>query len=85
VCITRVGKVLTVSEGTATVRFFDGRESESVDISFLRGVKRGTYVEVYGNLALSILSVLEAKSKLKAWEEVRKAAMLPSLRHGDSS
>jgi hydrogenase maturation factor len=84
VCVTRVGKVLSVARGTAAVRFFDGRENSEVDVSVLKDVENGSFVEVYGNLALSILRKAEAKKRLEAWEEVRRAAMLPPVRHGKS-
>jgi hydrogenase maturation factor len=83
VCVTRVAKVLSVIEGNAAVKFFDGRENGDVDVSVLEGVKKGAYVEVYGNLALSVLEVAEAKRRMEAWREVRRAAMLPSIRRGN--
>jgi hydrogenase maturation factor len=85
VCVTRVGKVLSVSGKTAAVRFFDGRENSEVDVSVLRGAKSGSYVEVYGNLALSLLGSAEAKMRLETWKEVRKAAMLPPIRSDGES
>lgn len=75
-CITRVGKVLSVAGGKAKVEFFDDRVLGDVDVAVVGEVKRGAFVEVFGNLALSVLSPPEARKRKKAWEEVRRAAML---------
>jgi hydrogenase maturation factor len=76
-CITRVGRVTSAAKGLAEVEFFDGRALGNVDVSMVRGVGRGTYVEVYGNLALSVLGAAEARKRKAAWKEIRKAAMMP--------
>ncbi len=78
-CITRVGKVRSVSGGVATVRFFDQREVSNVVVSVLENVKVGGFVEVYGNLALSVLTPVEAKRRESAWREVRNAALMPPV------
>ena len=72
-CIARVGKVVELSDGSATVEFFDGRTLEGVDLTVARG-RVGSYVEVFGNVALSILGTSEVRSRRRAWAEVRKAA-----------
>lgn len=66
---------MSVSDGKARVEFFDGRALDNVDVSVVNA-GAGEYVEVFGNLALSVLSASEARSKKKAWMEVRKAAAL---------
>ncbi len=76
-CITRVGKVLTASRGMAKVEFFDRKSLAEVDVSMVGGASKGVYLEVFGNLALSVLSAAEAKRREAAWREVRKAAMMP--------
>ncbi len=73
-CVTRAGKVTSVSNGRARVDFFDGRALDDVDVSMVRA-KAGEFVEVFGNLALSVLSASEARNRKRAWEVVRKAAM----------
>jgi hydrogenase maturation factor len=73
-CVTRAGKVVSASKGRARVEFFDGRALDEVDLCVVNAHK-GDFVEVFGNLALSILSPSEARSKKKAWAEVRKAVM----------
>jgi hydrogenase maturation factor len=77
VCITRVGRVTSVSKGQAVVRFFDGRELDEIDVSVVRGAKVGSFVEVFGNMALSLLSSAEARRRREAWDEVMRAAALP--------
>ena len=71
-CVTRAGKAVTVSEGSARVKFFDGRTLDGVDVSMVRA-RQGDFVEVFGNLALSILTPAEARSKKRAWAEVTQA------------
>ena len=74
-CVTRVGKVISESQGKASVHFFDGRTLEGVDISMVTAVQ-GDFVEVFGNLALSIVSSSDAKKRKAAWKEVREAAIV---------
>jgi hydrogenase maturation factor len=79
VCIARVGRALSVSDGRARVEFFDGRGLDDVDVSVVKAAP-GDFVEVFGNLALSILSRAEARRRKDAWAEVRRAAMMPPAR-----
>ncbi len=76
VCVTRVGKVLSTSSGKAMVELFDSKEVAHVDVSLLRRVSKGTYVEVFGNLALSQLTPAQARTRKQAWREVRRAALM---------
>jgi hydrogenase maturation factor len=73
-CITRAGRVVEASHGRGRVDFFDGRSLDDVDLSVV-GAEEGAYVEVFGNMALSVLSPGEAKKKRRAWTAVRRAAM----------
>jgi hydrogenase maturation factor len=66
--------VVDASDGRGKVEFFDGRSLGDVDLSVV-GAKKGDYVEVFGNLALSVLTSVEARNKRKVWTAVRKAAM----------
>jgi len=77
-CVTRAGKAVAVSEGRARVDFFDGRTLDGVDVSMVRA-RRGDFVEVFGNLALSVLTPAEARSKKKAWAEVKKAMSMETV------
>ena len=62
-----------LAEGRGRVEFFDGRSLDEVDFSVV-GASVGSYVEVFGNMALSVLSAAEARSRRKAWSEVRRAS-----------
>ena len=73
VCIARVGRVVEASSGRGTVKFFDGGTSDDIDLTMAKA-GRGAYVEVFGNLALSVLSTSDAKLRRKEWTAVRKAA-----------
>jgi len=75
-CVTRAGKVVSASQGRARVEFFDGRALDDVDISVV-DAKKGAFVEVFGNLALGVLSPAEAKRRKQAWTEVAKAVGTP--------
>ena len=72
---------MAVSRGRARVEFFDGRAMDDVDVSVV-DAGRGEFVEVFGNLALGILSPSEARTRKKAWDDVRRAAALPQARSG---
>ena len=72
-CVTRAGKAVSVSNGRARVEFFDGKALDDVDVSVV-GAKKGEFVEVFGNLALSVLSTADARARKRAWREVREAA-----------
>jgi hydrogenase maturation factor len=72
-CTTRVGKIIETSKKSAQVEFFDGRTLDGIDISLL-AAKPGSYVEVFGNLALSVLSEADARRRRSLWKAVTKAA-----------
>jgi hydrogenase maturation factor len=74
-CIARVGKATSVKDGKGSVEFFDGRTLEGVDVKLVKA-RVGDYVEVFANVALSVLSTGEARRRREAWEEVREAAMV---------
>ena len=71
-CIARVGRVVEAEKGRGTAEFFDGRALKDVDIA-MAGAGTGAYVEVFGNLALSVISAADARVRRKEWEAVRKA------------
>lgn len=62
-------------DGRASVEFFDGRALDAVDVSVVNA-KRGEVVEVFGNMALSVLSPSEARGRKAAWSEIRRAARI---------
>jgi hydrogenase maturation factor len=76
-CITRAGRAVSVSRGRARVEFFDGRALDGVDVTLV-DAKKGQFVEVFGNMALSLLTPAEARSKKQAWAEVARAVAAES-------
>jgi hydrogenase maturation factor len=74
-CIARVGRVIALSKDMARVQFFDNTTLDGVNVSMVKA-KQGTYLEVYANVALSVLSTKEAASRKKDWLMIRKAAGL---------
>ena len=72
-CIARVGKVLSVADSSATIRFLDGRVTDGVDISVV-GAQEGAYVEVMGNFALSVLTKEQLRERKAAWALIQQAA-----------
>ena len=55
--------------------FFDGRALDGVDVSMVAAA-RGDFVEVFGNLALSVITPSDAKKRRAAWKEIREAAIV---------
>ncbi len=73
-CITRVGKIVSLKESkSATVRLLgDGKIVEDVDVSMIKA-KLNSFVEVYANLALRKLSTAEAEERSQVWVEIMRA------------
>ncbi|MEM3185675.1 MAG: HypC/HybG/HupF family hydrogenase formation chaperone [Conexivisphaerales archaeon] len=71
-CIARVGRILSINDKSARVGFFDGRVEDGIDIAMIE-VKEGSFVEVFGKLALSKLSNAEARRRKSAWVELRRS------------
>jgi len=76
-CVTRAGRAVSVSNGRARVEFFDGIALDDVDVTLV-DAKKGQFVEVFGNMALSLLTPAEARSKKQAWAEVARAVAAES-------
>lgn len=70
-CVTRVAKVVSVAGDKAVVRLADGRELREVDVSMV-DAKRGCYVEVFADQALSMLTEEEAALRSELWKELMK-------------
>lgn len=67
--------VASSTKGRATVKLFDGRTLEGVDVSYVRAPK-GAFVEVFGGLALSVLTDKEARRRRAAWRDVMDGAKI---------
>lgn len=70
-CVTRVAKVVSVVGDKAVVRLADGREIADVDVSMV-DAKRGGYVELFADQALSTLTEEEASLRAELWKELEK-------------
>ena len=77
-CVTRVGRVISTRGKKARIQFFDGRTSDEVDIS-VSPARRGSYVEIFGSVALSVLSPTEARRREAVWQQIKKAAAAERL------
>lgn len=70
-CITRVGRVLSISGSRAEVLFFGKDSPHGVDISMVKEeIKKNCYVEVFGDVALKKLAGKEAERRKQLWVEV---------------
>ena len=74
-CITRVGRVLSKDGIKAIVKFLDDNLKREVDVSMLADVKKNSYVEIFSDTALNILTQREALWKKKIWIELRQKAI----------
>jgi hydrogenase maturation factor len=69
-CITKVGKIVAIQKARATVKLVgDDRMVDNIDVSMV-DAKVNSYVELYANLALGILSGREANQRKRTWLEV---------------
>ena len=72
-CISRVGKVLSIDKTRAEIQLLgDDRIVEEVDISMI-AAKIDSYVEVFANIALSVISTRDAMKRKKMWVAVMNA------------
>jgi hydrogenase maturation factor len=71
VCVTRVAKVESVKGGEALVRFADNDATRLVDVSMVEA-KKGGYVEVFADQALSSLTEEEASWRKQVWSELKQ-------------
>lgn len=70
-CVTRVAKVISAKDGKAQVRFLESGATRVVDISMV-DVRKGGYVEVFADQALSTLTKAEADWRKQVWSELRE-------------
>lgn len=73
-CVARVGRVVSTGGKKAQIRFFDRRTSSDVDLS-VTPARKGAYVEVFGNVAPSVLNRAEARRREAAWQQIKKVAV----------
>jgi hydrogenase maturation factor len=71
-CITRVGKILSITGSMARVEFLDDKAIRDIDVSMVEGIRKNAFVEVFADSALTILTAREAQWRKKLWLEMRK-------------
>jgi hydrogenase maturation factor len=68
-CITKAAKILSVKDGGARARFLDSGALRDIDVSLV-DAKKGSYVEVFADHAISPLSREEAERKAELLVQV---------------
>lgn len=71
-CVTRAAKVLSLQGDTAKVRFLDSNAEGEIDVSFVVP-RTNSYVEVFADHAIGLMSRSEAESKKKLLLELANA------------
>ncbi len=61
-CVTRVGRVLSIKSTAASVLYLDSGEVGEVDVSMVRA-RKGSYVEVFADQAIGRITKREAEFK----------------------
>jgi len=61
-CLTKAARVLSIGGPTARVRFLDSATVGEVDVSMV-DAKKGSYVEVFADRAIRLISKKEAEYK----------------------
>jgi len=74
-CITRLGRVLALNGSRVTVEFLDTELIKDIDVSMVKSVARNSFVEVFGDVALCLISPRQVKSRQKLAIEIRKRAV----------
>ena len=69
-CISGVGKIVSTNKSKAKVQLLgDERIVDDIDISMINA-KIDSYVEVFANIAISVITTREALRRKKMWIEV---------------
>jgi hydrogenase maturation factor len=71
VCITRVGRILSLQGERALVGFLDHDVTMEIDVSMV-DARKDAYVEVFGDRAISRLTKREAEARKRVWSELRE-------------
>ena len=61
-CITRVGRVLSIQGAIASVLYLDSLAAGEVDVSMVRA-RKGSFVEVFAEQAIGTITKKEAEVK----------------------
>lgn len=69
-CVTRVAQVISVDGDKAKVKFVESGATRVVDVSMV-DTRKGGYVEVFADQALSSLTKAEAEWRREVWLDLR--------------
>jgi hydrogenase maturation factor len=79
-CVTRVAKVVSIEGDSAFVKFLDDKETRRIDISMVK-VAKNSYVEVFADAALDLLTADEARWRKSLWLEMRQSMKSGAAKH----
>lgn len=72
-CLTRVGRIVSIEGGRAEISYLDNREKTEVDVSMV-DARRGSYVEIFANVAIGRITKKEADHRRALQLELRARA-----------
>ncbi len=61
-CLTRVAQVVSTDGGRAKISYLDSHETSEADVSMVNA-RRGSYVEIFADVAIGRLTKKEAELK----------------------
>jgi len=79
-CVTRVAKVVSIEGDFALVKFLDDEVTRKIDISMVK-VAKNSFVEVFADSALNLLTADEARWRKKLWLEMRQSMKGGTTKH----
>jgi hydrogenase maturation factor len=72
-CLTRVARIVNVESGRAKISYLDNRETSEVDVSMVNA-RKGSYVEVFANVAIGHITKKDADQRRALQRELRARA-----------
>jgi hydrogenase maturation factor len=72
-CLTRIGRIVDVDGRRAKISYLDNRETSEVDVSMV-DARRGSYVEIFANVAIGRVTKKEADQRRALQLELRARA-----------
>jgi hydrogenase maturation factor len=72
-CLTRVARIVNVEGGRAKISYLDNRETSEVDVSMV-DARRGSYVEIFANVAIGRITKKDADQRRALQLELRARA-----------
>ena len=75
-CLTRVGRIISIEGPKARIRYLDGVGEHEIDVSTIEA-KKGGYVEIFALSAIGMLTKREADLKSRLRKEMLRRAGRP--------